>query len=133
MDQTLMSMFVLKQIYVQLEESNPQPGEYIPLELILVDKFTKMIYLQQNVSYQLHLSKTLDDPCGMGLIPIPGKSNGDTKITTEGLKYEMGEEQDVSQLSWDTMISTSNELGDHDKFELKIRSEGQPLIFTTTL
>lgn len=45
MDQTLMSMFVLKQIYVQLEQSNPQPGKYIPLELILVDKFTKMVYL----------------------------------------------------------------------------------------
>ena len=92
-----------------------------------------MIYLQQNVSYELLLSKTLDDPQGMGLVPIPGKSHEDTKITTEGLKWDMGEEHGVSQLSWDTMISTSNELGDHEKYELKIRSEGQPLIFTTTL
>lgn len=101
-----------------------------------------MIYIQSMqrsdsaLTHNIRLSSDFDMSKGIGLVPVPNatKSIMRDDIETEGLRWNIGPDSELTTLSWDSMISTSNELdGDTDDRTIKVKSFGHPLFLSTTL
>ena len=93
-----------------------------------MDAHSKMVYLQPHIKHNIRLS-ALDNNSGLGLIPIPGN---ECKLETTGLKWNIGEAQPVQKLSWDKLISTSNQLADDNESRTVTIITEKPLLFSTT-
>mmetsp|Transcript_16435 Transcript_16435/g.27869 ORF Transcript_16435/g.27869 Transcript_16435/m.27869 type:complete len:104 (+) Transcript_16435:688-999(+) len=77
-----------------------------------------MHYCLPETLYLFELQFQIEDKKGIGLIPMPGDPNSQVStkregegdvIETEGLKWNVGSNYYCKTLSWDEMISTSNE------------------------
>lgn len=105
-------------------------------QIIMMDKFSKMIYLHPGVQYLLQMSKEIDLFYGVGLVPIPGQfslKDGDKdRVETKGLQWNLGLKYNTAKLEWGSVISTSNHIK-NEKFQVSVLSQSVPLVFSTSL
>lgn len=141
-DQNLQSIQTLHKYY--LEKQSEKNGLVVDDEIILFNRCSKLIYLQSlnrdsmAVNHRIRLSQDVDSSAGVGLVPIPfGNAAIRNQIETEGLKWNIGKDHEHQTLTWDTVISTNNEIIGLDQKELShtinVKSFGQPLVLSTTL
>ena len=96
--------------------------------IVLMDEHSKMVYLHPHIKHSIRLS-ALDNDAGIGLIPIPGN---ECKLETTGLKWNIGEDYPLQKLSWDTVVSTSNQLADDNESRTVSILTDKPILFSTT-
>ena len=84
-DHTLNSIYTLHKYYQNTTLNN---------EMILFDKYSKMMYVRPGLEYYIKLSKTLDLNKGAGLIPIPliqsEEQIKNNRVVTKGFKWDIG-------------------------------------------
>ena len=102
MDQTLASLHILHKFYLK--------DKAMDNLLVLYDDFTKMVYAKEDINFKFSINFDFEEEKGAGIIPMPSKSSKDYFIETKGYEWNLGEEAGLTQLSWDSIISTSNTL-----------------------
>ena len=101
-------------------------------EIILLDRYSKMICLRPDIDYEIQLSKAIDLKEGVGIVPVPVEpSKNGNEISTTGFKWNIQPGTEVDSLSWDTLLSTSNEI-ENAEYKVTIKSK-VPLFVSTTL